>query len=212
MLYRLNKQLIIEAASGPWDIDMHASAESRNLLNASARENFKNNPIQYFANWYIRGPLSHLPSEMYGKLAEMLYSLLKHTDSKPITSVQEFQKELSKLDGPWNKEKEALKKGFETMDKALTEIKNKHFMHWILNPFIKGEINSKINFKLREDLQLELNHYGDGKSTLSNQEAIHQTRDIEILRHQMKEAEAAKETKEDKENKENKPKVKSDNK
>ena len=207
MLVQLNKQLILEAASGPWDQGMHASAEARNLLNASARENFKNNPIQYFANWYVRGPLSHLPSEMYGKMAEMLYSLLKHTESKPITSVEDFQKELQKLDGPWNKEKDALRRGFETMDKALTEIKNKHFMHWLLNPFVKGDIQSRVNFKLREDLQLELNKYGDGKGTLSNQEAIDNTRDIENKRYldemgkEKKESEEKKESKESKEEK-----------
>jgi hypothetical protein len=182
MKINLNKKLILEAKDGPWDTDMVASANARNLLNASARENFEKNPIQYFTNWYIRGPLSHLSSEAYGKLAELFYKLLKHTESEPITSVTEFRKELSKLDGPWNKEKEALKQGIEKIDHALTNIKNKHFMHWMLNPFIKGELHSKINYNQKENLELELNKYGDGKGTTSNQEAYDKTREIEHKR------------------------------
>lgn len=184
MKINLNKQLIrliLEAKDGAWDIDMQASTEARNLLNASARENFEKNPFQYFTNWYIRGPFTHLTSEAYGKIAELFYSLLKNTESKPITTVEQFRKELKDLEGPWNKEKEALLKGFEIKDKALTTIKNKHFMQWVLNPFVKGDLHSKINYKLKEDLILELNHYGDGKNT-SNEAMLDNTRQIEHKR------------------------------
>lgn len=183
MKIKLNPTLILEAVNGPWDLDMHGSAEARNLENAASRENFKNNPLQYFTNWYLRGPLQHLSSEAYGKIAELLYSMLKHTESKPITSVKEFQEELKKLDGPWNKEKEALRLGFEKMDNVLTEIKHKHFMHWLFNPFIKGELNSTINYHLRENLQLELNKYGDGKNMQLNSDAVDLTRMIEHKRY-----------------------------
>ncbi len=190
MKIKLNQTLILESVNGPWDLDMHGSAEVRNLTNAASRENFKTNPLQYFTNWYLRGPLQHLSSEMYGKIAEMLYSLLKHTESKPITSVGDFQKELAKLDGPWNKEKEAMRLGFDKMDKTLTEIKNKHFMHWLFNPFIKGELNSTINYHLRENLQLELNKYGNGKGDQLNSEAVDSTRTIEHKRYLDKMAKA----------------------
>jgi hypothetical protein len=189
---RINKYLILEVVSTtgkgmgtndpmaqhPWDIDMKASAEQRNLMNAASRENLKTDPAQYFMNWYIRGPFKHLSSEAYGKLAEMLYNILKNTESVPITSVSEFQKELSKINGPWNREKEATRLGLEKMNTALTKIKNKSFMHWILNPFVKGELNSNINYKLKEDLIIELNRYGSGKDDYNNEAAIDSTRSI----------------------------------
>lgn len=176
---KINKNLILE---GAWDIDVKASGDARNLQNAASRENFEKNPVQYFTNWYIRGPLRHLPSELYGKVAEMMYALLKHTDSKPITSIDEFRKELSRLDGPWNKEKEAFKLGLEHIDKALTEIKNKHFMQWMINPFVKGELHSKINYKQKEDLELELAKYGDGKTVRTNDETQDRVREIDHKR------------------------------
>jgi hypothetical protein len=161
---------------------MKTTIDNRNILNASSRENFKNNPVQYFTNWYVRGPFQHLPSEMYGKIMAMFYSLLKHTESKPITTVKEFQTELAKLDGPWNKEKEAIRLSLLNTDNTLTELKHKHFMHWMLNPFISGEKHSQLNHNLKEELELELNHYGDGKMNKTNDQAIEDSRSIEHKR------------------------------
>ena len=178
----IDKKLILEAINGPWDSDIRVKINNMNRLDAAARENFKNDPTHYFTNWYIRGPFRHLPSEMYSKILELLYSLLKHTESKPITTVKEFQKELAKLDGPWNREKEAISLSLKENDEILTKIKHKHFMHWLLNPFIRGEQQSLINHNLKEDLELELNKYGDGKMSKTNDQATEDSRAIDHKR------------------------------
>ena len=167
ILNNINGRLLLES-DHVWDKDIKEYADARNKSNSSARINAVKNPLQYLFNWYIRGPLTHLPSELYGKVIELIYKVFKSNSSGEIRSVQSFNKELEKIDGPYNREKKALKESLYQIDKHLTELKNKNFIHWILNPFVSGEGNSAVNHILKDNLEkLELKYsFGDTKSDI----------------------------------------------
>ena len=164
---KINKQLILKnynylLQEGAFDIDLKAKIDGLNIQNAASRLNFEKNPIQYFTNWFINGPLRHLPKELYGKILELIYKIIKDKDSKDTISIQEFKKELEHINGPWNKEITALRKSIKFLENANAEIKNKHFIQYIINPFVSGKVQAELTYAQKQIIEELIAKYGDG--------------------------------------------------
>jgi len=151
---------------GAWDKDMKTSSEARRLKNITSRDNFKKSPFQYFFNPFVRGPLSHLTNEAYDGISTILYKIAKNKDSDKIKSFKdlkvELDKELKKLEidnNPWEKDIRALIKGIKLINKTIENIKDDHFMNWLINPFVKGNMNAVVNHNRLEDLSLKTLKY-----------------------------------------------------
>lgn len=184
MTFKL-RSLILEA--GAWDDDTKTSSEARKLQNLASRENYKQNPFQYFFNPFIRGPLAHLSSETYDGIVNILYKIIKNKDSKDIKSFAELKKELKKIEkkkdiefNPWEKDIITLIKGIEDINNTIENIKDKHFFQWLVNPFVKGKITTNFNNKHREQLEKAVLEYSKA-SKISSQEKYDKIRQIKHL-------------------------------
>ncbi|MFA7129278.1 MAG: hypothetical protein WC136_08925 [Sphaerochaeta sp.] len=186
MKITINKNNIFQLLQeGAWDDNLKNSVENSKLLNIASRENFKNNPLQYFLNPFIRGPLFHTGSEVGGLFGELLYKVLKNKNSKPIESMDQLKKELDTLlkdpdykNSPWEKEVFALIKAMDKTDQSIKHIKSKYFMHWLLNPLVKGPLSTKLMHATREKLEQAMLKYSK-QLNLSEKDKIEELRKIE---------------------------------
>lgn len=186
IINKSNVKLLLE---GAWDDNLKNKVEGSKLINITSRENFKNNPIQYFFNPFISGPIFHTGSEVGGLFGELLHKVLKNKNSKPIESMDQLKKELDVLlkdpdykNSPWEKEIFALMKAMDKTDQSIKHIKSKYFMHWLLNPLVKGPLSTKLMHATREKLEQSMLKYSK-QLHLSEKEKIDELRRIEHLQY-----------------------------
>ena len=136
MVYKVNKQLILEGAIGKvWK----EYADNHELHAQNAKQNWKDSKFSYLVNPFVDGPLAHLSNTIKSGFYKVLLKIFM--TGEQVSSVADIEKKVKAMGPtPFSRQMQLLVEDLKVMPEINKKIMDEHFIQWLLNPLVPGPI------------------------------------------------------------------------